>query len=798
MSGRLGTETVGSQVQALRDGFWYLGTIAEQPRVVGDSDRGGDATTWSIQCDADPTGLLYEADRICIWSSSEAGHVFAGNPDYHYPDARLATHDLPTAMSIVARNPTLLGFNVQLVPGSRVEYHVAASNTGTWKKATIDAIDVKGRRITLLPAGESCETLSIDYSEVRCDLDDRHTEWQIMFTRRGAGKIARIPAPMTQGCWVAVQRSEALLPVTSSELLFQDGWSGDNARCRIVEYSTGPGNTRATGTKFYVGWKRPGRGEGLADGLKGLGLFHSLQAADVEQGSVGNCWFMSAVAAIAHSAPHCIERLFLQRNLSASGRYDVRLWSLKESRWVTHTIDDRLPVLGYDSPSGLQLAYAKISADNELWPCLLEKAMAKHMGGYAAMDGGASTFAFGTLIGCPQDKLVSASHCANGDWNLWKMRWSDDHASDPEYYDDVRFPADEFLDLLSHSMDILMCASTPCAAENPRDVGLSGGHVYSILEVRRDVAGQRGLHMLRLRDPCSYGMSSGYTGDWTLGGNGVNPSKLWTENPDVCRALLHTADCPETEFDEAWASFWITYSDFCKYFGSVCIAGQHLVPGPDDEAGAHPHQGSMEVGTRVHVKKEDTWWQGSIVDVSDDSSLVVQCDADEPGEVVTTKELLTWVEPGNGSSFDVGEDLVVYEREQHDVPTAMAIVLNNAETIGFNLQLEVGSRVECKYRDRGWVKAEIISLPGKGHEGSFRVRGVDDTYGSFEVLTSNIRYDMSDTETVWNTVIVRKGAQLIDHFHDHGHTRGEYWTCLMPKSGPLWQTFFPTRYTIPS
>ena len=49
--------------------------------------------------------------------------------------------------------------------------------------------------------------------------------------------------------------------------------------------------------------------------------------------------------------------------------------------------------------------------------------MAKHMN---------ACFALGTLLGCPNYRLLNASHCSNGDWNCWKMAWSDDHVSDPK------------------------------------------------------------------------------------------------------------------------------------------------------------------------------------------------------------------------------------------------------------------------------------------------------------------------------------------------------------------------------
>eukprot|EP00929_Paragymnodinium_shiwhaense_P041553 TRINITY_DN21574_c0_g1_i2.p1 TRINITY_DN21574_c0_g1~~TRINITY_DN21574_c0_g1_i2.p1 ORF type:complete len:527 (-),score=67.18 TRINITY_DN21574_c0_g1_i2:124-1704(-) len=526
-------------------------------------------------------------------------------------------------------------------------------------------------------------------------MSDQETVWNVMFVRKGCGRVSRIPAPPPSGCWTSLMPRAPLLSAASADL-FVDGWSGDNKRCRIVEYTTGPGNTRATGSKFYVGWKRPGRGERLADSLN-LALFRSVKASDIEQGAVGDCWFMSAMAAVAER-PEYITRLFDQKELNHRGKYVVRLWSLLEERWKAYEIDDRLPVLDYDSPAGLSLAYAKTSSDDELWPCLLEKAMAKHMGGYLAMDGGKSIFALGTLLGCPRRKLVNACRCNNGDWNLWRMRWSDDHASDPQYLTSERFPPGEFLDLLStsRSSDFVMCAGTVGAMSNPADVGLSGQHVYSILDVRRNVAGS-GFDLLRIRDPCSYGLSSGYTGDWSM------KSSLWEKHPHVAHELLSDAQSPDSEQDEPWASFWMSWPDVSKYFGTIDMAAPNLY-GPDQAmediaAGRTTETGGPVIGARVHVNKNGTWYQGYIkglgnAGVDGEGPWAVQCDADPPGTLVETGDITTWVEPG-GSYFMTDSDFVV-ERQRHDIATAMALVLKNSDAIGFNFHFEVGSRVECK------------------------------------------------------------------------------------------------------
>lgn len=65
--------------------------------------------------------------------------------------------------------------------------------------------------------------------------------------------------------------------------------------------------------------------------------------ADVRQGSIGNCWFLSAISALSE-VPGRIERIFVNpdNELSANGIYAVNFYTLG----VPHTVivDDYLPV----------------------------------------------------------------------------------------------------------------------------------------------------------------------------------------------------------------------------------------------------------------------------------------------------------------------------------------------------------------------------------------------------------------------------------------------------------------------
>ena len=126
---------------------------------------------------------------------------------------------------------------------------------------------------------------------------------------------------------------------------------------------------------------RPGRGEGLLDHVPGLCLFRNIAPEDIQQGALGNVWLVAAIAAVAEM-PQKLRQLFKQTTLAPDGRYDVQLFHPLLEKWVTVSVDDRLAVNLKGEGQFMQL-----TNEVELWPCILEKAIAKLFGSYQALDG---------------------------------------------------------------------------------------------------------------------------------------------------------------------------------------------------------------------------------------------------------------------------------------------------------------------------------------------------------------------------------------------------------------------------
>ena len=106
---------------------------------------------------------------------------------------------------------------------------------------------------------------------------------------------------------------------------------------------------------------------------------------DVQQGSIGDCYFMSALAAVAKANPQAIKNLIKD---NGDGSYDVTLYSKKDKLSLTPTVVKVKPQFPIN-PDGTP-AYAG-KGDNEMWVMIMEKAYAKLNGDYESIGQGGYT-----------------------------------------------------------------------------------------------------------------------------------------------------------------------------------------------------------------------------------------------------------------------------------------------------------------------------------------------------------------------------------------------------------------------
>ncbi|MCB9795406.1 MAG: hypothetical protein H6741_22100 [Alphaproteobacteria bacterium] len=122
--------------------------------------------------------------------------------------------------------------------------------------------------------------------------------------------------------------------------------------------------------------------------VQGSGDAQAVDPNDVSQGALGDCYLMAAMAAVARANPSDIEKIVKD---NGDGTFDVTLY-IRPRRYarpepVTTTIDARLPTKY--SGKALYAQPGDQSGDQqELWPALIEKAVAQQKGSYEDISGG--------------------------------------------------------------------------------------------------------------------------------------------------------------------------------------------------------------------------------------------------------------------------------------------------------------------------------------------------------------------------------------------------------------------------
>jgi calpain-15 len=251
-----------------------------------------------------------------------------------------------------------------------------------------------------------------------------------------------------------------------------------------------------------------------------------IEPADIRQGSLGDCYFLSTLASLAEK-PSRIKKLFETDQINEPGIYGIKICDLGE--WKTILVDDRIPC----SRETKEPIFTRGNG-GEIWVELLEKAWAKVYGGYARIEAGLTRECLHDLTGAPTQFYLT------GNPNIYEQIWKDLANGEQKDFAMTCGAGDlmEGADLMS-------------------SIGLVGSHAYSLLSAVeiKDKSGQL-VKLVKLRNPWGQGE---WTGDWS------DNSSLWT--PEL-RAKLNV----EKKDD---GSFYICYEDFLKYFSDVQICHIH-------------------------------------------------------------------------------------------------------------------------------------------------------------------------------------------------------------------------------
>jgi hypothetical protein len=240
---------------------------------------------------------------------------------------------------------------------------------------------------------------------------------------------------------------------------------------------------------------------------------------DVHQGSLGDCWFLSAVACVA-ARRELIEQLF-QFSDESAGCYVVRFY--KDGKNVDVGIDDFFPLA-----FGTKPLFADSGTREKVWVQVLEKAYAKLHGSFAAIDGGYVQDALVDLTGGSGNTLQLHSDEGKG------------QVADGSFWAKLR--------KIAAQGHLLGAGSNQGSDTDKDDGGIVLGHAYSILRVE-EIAG---LQLLQLMNPWG---GSEWTGKWSDGDSG------WT--PTLKEQLGY-----ESKEDGV---FWMAFSDFLLHFSNIYV-----------------------------------------------------------------------------------------------------------------------------------------------------------------------------------------------------------------------------------
>ena len=269
-----------------------------------------------------------------------------------------------------------------------------------------------------------------------------------------------------------------------------------------------------------IEFKRPS--EFFTDGKYDL-FSEEIEIDDIKQGSLGNCYFLSAVANLSRF-PELIMNLFKTKKVNEDGFYEIILYIDGIKQIVI--VDDYIPVGKYTKFP----CFAKPNK-NKIWVMLLEKAWAKVNGGYVNTIGGFPCEAYEFLIGfgCLTYNFLNKSK---------------------EDMDEYKIEVIKKVKTANKNNCFISCSTF--YTNDIEKVGLVPTHAYTLIDFNQIETDKGNVNLFRIRNPWSEGE---WKGDWS------DSSPLWNEKTK--KQVKYS--------DKEDGIFFMNDRDFFKYFSRIEI-----------------------------------------------------------------------------------------------------------------------------------------------------------------------------------------------------------------------------------
>jgi len=256
-------------------------------------------------------------------------------------------------------------------------------------------------------------------------------------------------------------------------------------------------------------------------------------ALDVQQGVIGDCYYMSAISVIGSDYIRNQVIITKEEEWRKVGAFCVKFYRNGYEQYVI--IDDYFPLAG----NGSTIFATGGESGLELWPTVLEKAYAKMYGSFTMIEGGKVQNALADLTNGFPDAITLSDYGNNVNLLWEKLKIS-------KRYGDLMGAG-------SHSH--------PEGDSHTSESGIVAGHAYAVLDIAEDGKDR----LIKVRNPHGVRHTTAeWNGDWS------DDSAKW--NNRLRNKLKHPKRVVKAgEVAKNDGIFWMDIQDFVVHYANLYI-----------------------------------------------------------------------------------------------------------------------------------------------------------------------------------------------------------------------------------